>query len=334
LVFSGADASCGETSARIPFEAALRDADVVLSSMANGHRESLIVGNRDLYGIVWEKDGGVYMRVPFGKSACADKPSAVVVHSPKASFPEQMAAREIRCYVYLRTGTLLPVVQRDTLPGDSDAILVARASRPVVRPLRNVEDLGPQQYRIKTLSVKGRRVAMVVGGDDIGTLYGAYRLAEYLGVRFFLHGDVVPDEQVPLTMPEVDDAVPTRERETRLRRGKVPRPDANGSCREGSGREETTCPADRLAGLSRNPCGLLRGVRTFARHRKYQRSPHTSPRPSRSRKENTPTETATGWPPARPSNGQFRSTTDRWSPVSKENLPWSIKPLLRCFPDG
>ena len=33
----------------------------------------------------------------------------------------------------------------------------------------------------------------MVGGDPIGTLYGAYRLAERLGVRFYLHGDVVPD---------------------------------------------------------------------------------------------------------------------------------------------
>ena len=30
----------------------------------------------------------------------------------------------------------------------------------------------------------------------MGTLYGAYRLAEHLGVRFYLHGDVVPDEQI------------------------------------------------------------------------------------------------------------------------------------------
>ncbi len=52
-----------ETKAEIPFEAALRKADVVLSSMADGQRESLLVGNGDLYGIVWEKAGGLYMRV-------------------------------------------------------------------------------------------------------------------------------------------------------------------------------------------------------------------------------------------------------------------------------
>ena len=62
-LFSCVDAVLGETSAEIPFEAALKDADVALSSMASGQSESLILGNGDLYGIVWQKDGGLYMRV-------------------------------------------------------------------------------------------------------------------------------------------------------------------------------------------------------------------------------------------------------------------------------
>ncbi|NQU26131.1 MAG: hypothetical protein HQ567_33005, partial [Candidatus Nealsonbacteria bacterium] len=53
----------GETGAEIPFEAALKDASVSLSSMASGQRESLILGNGDLYGIVWEREGGLTMRV-------------------------------------------------------------------------------------------------------------------------------------------------------------------------------------------------------------------------------------------------------------------------------
>ena len=37
---------------------------------------------------------------------------------------------------------------------------------------------------------------VVSGGSDVGVLYGAYRYAELLGVRFYLHGDVVPDERL------------------------------------------------------------------------------------------------------------------------------------------
>ena len=46
---------------------------------------------------------------------------------------------------------------------------------------------------------------LIIGGDPIGTLYGAYRFAEHLGVRFYLHGDVVPDEQIPPELPKVDE---------------------------------------------------------------------------------------------------------------------------------
>ncbi len=47
----------------IPFAESLREANVTLDTMKDGQRESLILGNGDLYGIVWEKDGGLFMRV-------------------------------------------------------------------------------------------------------------------------------------------------------------------------------------------------------------------------------------------------------------------------------
>ena len=47
----------------IPFPQALEEANVSLSSMLDAHRESLIIGNGDLYGIVWERDGVLTMRI-------------------------------------------------------------------------------------------------------------------------------------------------------------------------------------------------------------------------------------------------------------------------------
>ena len=47
----------------IPYPAALQDAGVALSRMADGQSESLIIGNGDLYGIVWEKEGGLFLRI-------------------------------------------------------------------------------------------------------------------------------------------------------------------------------------------------------------------------------------------------------------------------------
>ena len=47
----------------IPFPEALQEAGVHLSRMAEGQTESLIIGNGDLYGIVWEKEGGLFLRI-------------------------------------------------------------------------------------------------------------------------------------------------------------------------------------------------------------------------------------------------------------------------------
>ena len=47
----------------IPFAASLQEANVTLSQMQDGKSESLMLGNGDLYGIIWEKDGSPYMRI-------------------------------------------------------------------------------------------------------------------------------------------------------------------------------------------------------------------------------------------------------------------------------
>ncbi len=47
----------------IPYPEALQDARVAVSEMSDGQSESLIIGNGDLYGIVWEKEGGIQLRI-------------------------------------------------------------------------------------------------------------------------------------------------------------------------------------------------------------------------------------------------------------------------------
>ena len=65
----------------------------------------------------------------------------------------------------------------------------------------SAKDLGPQQFTLKTGTAGSERTWWIVGGDEIGTLYGAYRFAEKLGIRFGLDGDVVPDEPLSGTGP-------------------------------------------------------------------------------------------------------------------------------------
>jgi alpha-L-fucosidase 2 len=47
----------------IPFESALKEADITLSKMDNGQTEGLILGNGDLYGLVWIKNNQLFMRI-------------------------------------------------------------------------------------------------------------------------------------------------------------------------------------------------------------------------------------------------------------------------------
>lgn len=132
-------------------------------------------------------------------------PSAVVLSPGKdISFAERLAAQEVRRYYYLRTGRLLPIAESLEGRADGAAIVVGMKSRPGVAALladealkAAVGGLDTEQYLIRVIQHRGRPVVLVVGGDPTGTLYGVYRLVEQMGVRFFMHGDVIPDAPMP-----------------------------------------------------------------------------------------------------------------------------------------
>lgn len=117
-----------------------------------------------------------------------------------ASELEAFAANEVRRYVYVRTGKLLPVK-----PGAScgDRIVVSCKSARFCGELGG--DLVPQQFTLKTSTAGGDKVWWIVGGDEVGTLYSAYRFAEKLGIRFGLDEDVVPDEPLTGNWPELNE---------------------------------------------------------------------------------------------------------------------------------
>jgi hypothetical protein len=141
------------------------------------------------------------------------KKGPVIIISKDASALEELAAKEVRRYLYLRTGKLLPIEPRSNAADvRHDAIVVLEknhflaADFPDPTLKDKVETLGSEEYVLKTFPHRRKTVLLVAGGDGTGTLYGAYRLAEKLGVRFYLHGDVVPDAQVPLEIPALDEA--------------------------------------------------------------------------------------------------------------------------------
>jgi hypothetical protein len=142
--------------------------------------------------------------------------SITIVTAPRAAPPERLAAREIRRYLYLRTGALVPITTADSERPSGRCIVVGHKDQPAIKALvkgavrlaGSAQALQPQQYLLKTIplgSGDGKPVLLVVGGDPVGTLYGAYRLAEHWGVRFYLHGDVVPDGKVTLALPILEE---------------------------------------------------------------------------------------------------------------------------------
>lgn len=138
-------------------------------------------------------------------------PPTAIIANPSDAFAERLAAKEIRRYFYLRTGQLLPI--RESLGKiDGGLIVVGRKDRPAVQallsdggPKASVDGLAAEQYLLKTFQREGWPVVLVAGGDAVGTLYGAYRLAEHWGVRFYLHGDELPDRHMAATLLAVDE---------------------------------------------------------------------------------------------------------------------------------
>jgi hypothetical protein len=145
----------------------------------------------------------------WGKSA---EPVLAIIRAKDSSFAERLAAQEIRRYFYLTTGKLLTIDEETDHENPGNIIFVATKDWPhfknstVLDPLfvQTIESLKPEQYLLKTITHQNRQALLVIGGDPAGVLYGAYRLAEQFGVRFYLHGDVVPDAMREPLLPNLD----------------------------------------------------------------------------------------------------------------------------------
>ena len=142
--------------------------------------------------------------------------SQTIVYPSQGSNTELLAAKEVRRYIFLRTGTapaLAKVTNAKTLPA-GDVIVVSENSRPLITELKqnygNVDApvSGDRKgYLIKSVSKDGRNILTITGADGATTLYAAYRFAELLGCYFNLAGDIIPDRKMsyPLDIGRYDE---------------------------------------------------------------------------------------------------------------------------------
>ena len=153
------------------------------------------------------------VRVMAAENVEHSSPPTRIVCPTDGTAMEILAAREVRRYWYLRTGHLLPIVPTWEHPSPAGGgFVVGRKDRAALRNIggtgawiTTMAGLGPQQYLLRTIEQGGNRWLLIAGGDEVGTLYGAYRVAEHAGVRFYLHGDVVPDERLRAELPNLDE---------------------------------------------------------------------------------------------------------------------------------
>jgi hypothetical protein len=145
------------------------------------------------------------------------RPAPAIYVAKDAAALENFAAAELRRYIYLATGELAAVVKIDSArdlkrPG----VILSRKGRLLQDGTTQKSDvekvppeiflkLGPEDYRLKTLLRNDRRYLLIAYGEGAGVLYGTYAFVEKLGVRFYLDGDVVPDEKTQFEIPELDE---------------------------------------------------------------------------------------------------------------------------------
>lgn len=123
-------------------------------------------------------------------------PEGIVIRT-EASETELLAANEMRRYAYLRTGKLLSV----KVGAPKEGYIAIGVKSPAFSGEIG-RSLGTQEFALKTTRSEWGITWWVVGGDAMGTLYGAYRFAEKLGVQFALNGDILPDQRWQDDWPE------------------------------------------------------------------------------------------------------------------------------------
>lgn len=136
-----------------------------------------------------------------GLSAGAWASPVEVVLPPNAEPLEQLAASEMARYVNRLFGVRAEVVVSPS--GDAEHFfLVGVADRHPEQAARPA--LTDQGFLLRTTAFRDKPAVTVAGGSPAAALWGVYELAERYGVRFLLHGDVLPPQRSGVFLPEID----------------------------------------------------------------------------------------------------------------------------------
>ena len=114
---------------------------------------------------------------------------------PDAPELEQFAASELERYLRECFGAKVSIGDEAGESADVLFLVGSPATNPAVEHAtarREFPEVSDQGVVLRRLRQRGRRAFLVGGGSPRATLWSVYELAERWGVRFLLHGDVIP----------------------------------------------------------------------------------------------------------------------------------------------
>ena len=136
-----------------------------------------------------------------------DPKQAAVVIGPQAPELERYAAEELCGYLKKLYG--IQTQPTDAASPDVDMLFLIGSpkSNPAVGAAVGAERwpvLSDQGLMIKPVQSDGKLALVIGGGSPRATLWAVYELVERWGVRYLLHGDVLPEKPGKLRLPEED----------------------------------------------------------------------------------------------------------------------------------
>jgi len=120
-----------------------------------------------------------------------------IFHDKSATRTTILAVKELRRYLYVRTGELPNIKafsESEQLPGNSIFVATINElnSYTRIKDSNIDEKLTGESYQLLS---SGNRL-LIIGGSEIGTLYGTYKFLESTGIGFALDEDIIPDKKV------------------------------------------------------------------------------------------------------------------------------------------
>ena len=133
-------------------------------------------------------------------TSCWNNKPAIII-PVQSSDLMSLAAKEIKRYTYLVNGVVPEIISRNSPDWkQKEIIVISPINSELVSGLKldksycdSVYSLGKDGFAIKSFLNGDKTILLITGSTELGTLYGAYQYAEKLGVRFYVHGDLIPD---------------------------------------------------------------------------------------------------------------------------------------------